>query len=167
MVFVELKGDRETIKQLRKRADFPTIKAPSLQWLDTLILKIKEVRDTALRSGGERFLVMQTDNANDPVMAIRMDFTAMAIAMEGKVPNLYAGTMHEQAQATGGKKSGPKPQMLQVKIDPENLTALAAKVKELNALAKQGDMAAKSEARKIRAALRQHGHRGGARATEA
>lgn len=161
--FVTLKGDRETIEQLRIRADRPRIQVPSLQWLDTLLLKAREIRDTALRSGGQRSIVLQTDNADDPVISLDLDFTSMAVALEGKVPNLYEGTMHEQTHSTGGRKSAPRARMLEVKMDPQNLTDMAARVKELNALAKQGDKAAKSEARKIRAILRQHGHKGGAR----
>lgn len=162
--FVELRGDRETITQLRRRAANPAIVVPSLQWLDRLLIKMREVRDTALRSGGQRSIVIQTDDESDPVVTLRLDFTGVAILTEGKVPNIYEGTMHEAVHRSGGRKGGERPQQLQVKMEDENLQALAARVKELNARAKQGDMSAKSEARKIRAILRQGGHRGGARA---
>lgn len=167
--FLELRGDAETIRQLRRRADRPTIKVPSLRWLDTLLTKAREVRDTALGSGGERRIVIDSGIPGDPIIALQMDFTDMAIALDGKrVPSLQMGSVHEEVTRRGGKMPdkgrGAGAAALNVKADPENVAALLKRVAELNVKARAGDKAAKREAGKLRASLRNMGHTGGARA---
>jgi hypothetical protein len=171
--FFDVKGDAETVRQLVRRANRPEVMAPSLEWFDRLIMKLHETRDTALRAGGERTIIIETGNATDATFAIRMNFTSVAIATDGKPPSMYTGGMVEGIAAAGGStgkgkrgergKDAPVAKAMTYTPDPSNVAALTKRVAELNVLAKQGDMNAKSEARKIRAALRKMGHAGGAR----
>lgn len=171
--FFEVKGDADTVRQLVRRANKPEVRAPSLEWLDRLILRLHETRDTALRAGGERTIVIDTGTDGDATFAITMNFSDVAIATEGKPPSLYTGGMTEGIVKSGGStgkglrgergKAAPVAKTMAMTPDPSNVAALTARVAELNALAKNGDMAAKAEARKIRSALRKMGHAGGAR----
>lgn len=161
--FFEVRGDARTIRELRRQAHRPVIKVNSLRWLDNLLLKARETRDTALRSGGQRMIVIEPENEDEPVIALQIDFTDIAIANGGKVPSLTMGSAMEGAVRTKGKGTRTQISGLEVSIDPSNLKALTAKLTELNAKARQGDVAAKREAGKIRALMRKSGHRGGAR----
>jgi hypothetical protein len=52
--FQKLNGRAETLDAVLKRAEKPTIVISNLRTIDTLILRLKEYRDTAIRCGGER-----------------------------------------------------------------------------------------------------------------
>lgn len=175
--FFDVRGDAETIRQLKKRADHPLVIAPSLEWFDQMVLRLHETRDTALRAGGQRSVVIETGTPGDSTFTINMDFSSTAIVNKGKVPDLKTGGMIERIaiaggageskrkKATGSGAGGTSIKPVEFKPDPKNVADLTARVAELNKLAKQGDAAAKSEARKIRAALRKMGHAGGARSS--
>ena len=167
--FFQVRGDRRTVIDLQKSANSPTIKVPSLNWLDRVIMKMQEVRDTALRSGGLRYIVLDTGLPGQPAINLEIDFTSLAVAFaennEGKIPSVLEGAMYEQAIQTGGKQ----PIRLNTEDyapDSENVQALRERLLQLNNQAKQGGegaAAAKNEARKIRGVLREMGIRGGAR----
>lgn len=165
--FFDVRGARETVAALRKRADRPMLKVPSLAWLDNFIMKCQEVRSTALRAGGQRSITIDSGIEDAPVVMLHMDFTSLAVATDGKGVSTKTGGMQESIIRSGGRKGtekGAKPTAFVV--DPKNLADLKKRVAELNVKAKAGDNAAKAEARKIRAAMRKLGARGGARGGE-
>jgi len=151
-------ADAVSIEKLRKRADEPVVHLYRLETLDRLILKLKEFRDTAVRCGGDRFIQLEGDRPDDPRAMICVNFTAQALVLEGKVPNLYSGAIYDNVGSS--KKGDPPARAIVPKPTPGNVEALVA---QLVAARERGDQ---DEARKIRGVLRKMGHRGGARSSK-
>lgn len=158
-------GGIPTIKQLIRKANCPSISFTSIDHLDLVITRLKELRATALRSGGQRSLTIDPEKESDPALTIHVDFTSQGMVLEGKVPAVGRTAGADGAVQTRGKKSRQSTvsRELNVVADPENVAALKSALAEYNLLAKKGDANAKSEARKIRATLRKMGITGGAR----
>lgn len=165
--FLELRGDKQTLIQLKRAATQPVLKVPDLTWLDRFMLKCREVRETALRSGGQRMIVIDTGIEGQPTVSLHMDFTQQAIQLDGaRPPGIFEGGAIDAAATRGARAArSHRPESKASTVDASNLNSLKEKLVELNAKAKAGDRSAKSEARKLRSALRSMGVRGGARAT--
>lgn len=143
------KGNAETLDDLRKRAENPTVTITHLETLDRIILRLKETRDTAIRAGGTRWFQIVGDKyEEEPRPRLRITLTEQAVAAKGKVPSLYEGAVFD------GVKGGRTAPIAQ-KPDESNVQALVERLLETKD---------KGEARKIRGVLRKMGHRGGARA---
>ena len=84
--FRELVPAGVTLAELEKRASNPIINVPSLDYLDALIFKLKETRTMALRSGGQRAVMIKPATDNEPTVTLAMDFTSIAVATKGKPP---------------------------------------------------------------------------------
>jgi len=153
--YYKCKGTFETIKDLEQRAAKPTITIHRLETLDRILIKLKEYRDTALRSGGFRVMTFTGDDSEkDPSMRIEMDLTTQAAALQGRVPALIDGVILDRVGKDSSKRTKGRGQQLTVSADPKNVKVLIEK------LAASKD---KAECRKIRAALRKMGHKGGKR----
>ena len=144
-LYRRLSGDLPQVEDLRKRAARPLIHISHLETLDRLILRMQEVREVALRSGGQRLIAMEGDLEDEPVLGISLDLTQQALILEGKVPSLLMGAVYDDPGHSRPIKKKPA---------IENVMAL---VERLEA------KPPKAEARKLRAILRRMGHRGGAR----
>lgn len=151
------KGNFDTIEELEQRAAKPTIIIERLETLDRIILKLKEYRDTALRSGGLRVMTFTGDDPDkDPSMRIQMDLTTQALALEGRVPSLFDGTILDRVADDNSKRTKGRGKPIEVEADSKNINELLKK------LHTSGN---KSEQRKLRALLRKLGHKGGARSS--
>lgn len=147
----------DTIEELEQKASKPTIIINKLETIDSIILRLKEYRDTAIRSGGLRVMMFTGDFPDkDPSgeMRIQMDLTKQAQGLKGKTPSLYDGALLDSVAEDSSKKGKRPKRKTEVKSDPSN-------VKEL--LKKLGASQDKVEKRKIRGLLRKLGHRGGSR----
>ena len=153
--FQRLNGKADTLDQVVAKAEKPTIKITQLRTIDSLILRMKEFRDTAIRCGGERIFELKGDNNNPPVTII-INVSAQAYALKGKAPSLYKGAIYDAARGSG-KKGGERTTALIASAQSSNVKDL---IKALQSAKEAGN---KSEARKIRAVLRSMGHRGGSR----
>jgi hypothetical protein len=138
---------RENIKSLE--ADLCAI--------DHLILKLKEIRDTAITAGGTRFIELEGDVRGGPTVLIELNVTPQALAIsekKGRPPSLYVGSMYDRVR--DGKK-GERIDPLSLKPDKANVQALQTKLQEAR------DSGDKATQRKLRAILRKMGHKGGTR----
>ena len=170
---LETKGrGMQRVIELERAASRPVVRAPSLQWFDTLLLKMREVRDTALKCGGLRRVVIDTGQPDDPVIAIEVDFTTQAMILTmpgkgknkgkgGKVPGLTTGGLLDTT-GKGGERRGKRLPQASTLSDKDK-EDLLAQLDELNKRAREGDKEAKAQARNIRAQLRRAGVKGGAR----
>jgi hypothetical protein len=141
----------ESLSTIQKRASEPIVRINRLATIDTLILKLKEFRDTAIRCGGNRFLFFEGDHKGDPKFGLHICVTDQAIALQGKVPSLYAGAVFDNVTGTRGER----PKRLEVVATPGNARSL---IDQLKAAKARGDVA---EQRKIRATMRKVGIKGG------
>lgn len=146
----KLNSNSQTIDQLRTKAEHPSIHCKRIESIDRIILKLREVRDTAIRCGGSRLCEIRGDG-DQPPMIITIDVSSQAYALEGRVPPLDTASLYDAT--LGGSEGGTR--RLVNKPSPENVAALQAKLRETKD---------KGEGRKIRAMLRKMGHRGGGRA---
>jgi hypothetical protein len=152
------------VKQLEKLVEAPIIRAPSLDWLDMFIARLQECRTTSLRSGGERMCTVKTDSPHHKQLSIVMNFHGIAAVTGGKSVPAMQGRMLEVAAKDGLKAAVRSKSDAPFYVpDKSNVSAMANKLKELNQKAKDGDVAAKREASKLRAAMRKMGLKGGAR----
>lgn len=155
--YSQCNGRFDTIHELKQKADKPTITIRRLETIDRIILRLKEYRDMAIRSGGFRIMTFTGDNEKtDPSggMRIQMDLTSQAMGLKGKVPSLYNGTILDSVAEDSSKKAKGRGRPLELEPDQKNIDEL------LKQLQQEKD---KSKQRKIRATLRRMGHRGGAR----
>lgn len=152
--FQRLNGKAETLDTLMSKAEKPTIRINRLETVDRLLMKLREYRDTGMRCGGERILEIKGDDDTPPV-TLFLNLSAQSFALKGKVPALDRGALYDVTLDKKGEGKGTR----RVVNTPSagNVDAL---VKALQAAKEQGN---KSEARKIRAILRNMGHKGGSR----
>jgi len=155
-LYQKCQGTFDTIESLQQRAAKPTIRINRLETLDKIILKLKEYRDVALRSGGTRTMMFTGDfPETDPSMRIQMDLTKQALGLKGKaVPSLINGVMLDEVATDNSKKKKGRGKSLELTPDPKLVESLISQLK----LSKD-----KAEKRKLRSALRKMGHRGGTR----
>jgi len=151
----------ETIEQLRQRAAKPTIYINQLETIDKILLKLREYRDTAIRSGGRRTLILEGDESESSQspeggMRIQLDLSVQAAALKGRVPSLMDGVILDKVAEDPGRKIKGRGRQVTVQADPENVKAL---LKQLDKCRNKDP----KQARKLRAALRRMGHRGGSR----
>lgn len=150
------KVDIKSILELYEQAHRPQIRLHSLVALDRLCLDLKAFRDTAIHCGGHRVFEIIGDKhvEGNPRLSITVELTKQAMALDGKIPSLYSGGMADAAAKIKGRV---RPEDIEhVQVSTESTNAL---VERLATLGPED----KSEARKIRAALRKMGHRGGTR----
>lgn len=153
-LYDRLSGDLDTLDELQRKADRPMLHIKNLKTIDTIILKLREFRDTAIRSGGTRTMALHGDRESDPIVAVEIDVTSAAMVLEGRVPSLTEGAIYDPEPVEGKGKKRRKREPLTIQGDPANIEAL------LKQLSSATD---KSAARKLRAQLRKLGHRGGRR----
>ena len=146
-------NDLDTVESLRKKAARPRVHISRIETMDRLILRLQEIRDVAIRSGGQRICTVNGDRDGDPVMGIIIDVTAQARLLEGKVPSLLQGAIYDQPAGKGGEGRA-----ITHGASKESINALIERLRVCKS---------KPEARKIRAILRRMGHRGGARSISA
>ncbi len=151
------RGTFDTIEDLQQRAAKPTITIHRLQALDDIILKLKEYRDTSIRSGGFRVMVFTGDGPNDPSMRIQMDLTTQALGLKGKVPKLSEGVVLDKVAEDNSKKAKGRGKITEIVPDSKNVQDLLKKLRTSKD---------KTEQRKIRGALRRMGHKGGSRSSK-
>ena len=155
--YYKCNGDFDTIKSLQQKANKPTIFIRKLATLDTIILTLKDYRDTAIRCGGQRVLIIEGDEHEDkPSGGLRLDInlSTQALGFKGKkVPSLYAGVMLDGV-AENNKKNAPRKERIVKVANPEDVQMLQDKLSESTD---------PKEKRKIRAQLRKLGHKGGGR----
>jgi len=156
--YYHLNGNILSVDDWRKKAEHPMTRITRLETIDRLILKLREVRDTAIHAGGERQVDIRGDDESCPPMRIFINVTSQAIALKGKPPSLYDGAVFDNIE---GRKSGhnhkTKGHSITLTPDDSNVEVLVA---QLDAAKAAGD---KSEARRIRGTLRKIGHKGGGR----
>lgn len=157
--FQRLNGRAQMLDDLVKKAEKPMIVINTMETIDRIILRLQEYRSTALHSGGERYLELKGDDDGPPI-GIRLNLSAQAFALKGKVPKVGRGTSADAARKSGrGLKGGD------VRTRTVTHTATAGNVedlmKALSAAKEAGDSVAQ---RSIRATLRQMGIKGGLRA---
>jgi hypothetical protein len=153
----KVNGDVRSIDQLTQEAKKPKIGIRRLQTIDHLILKLKEIRDTAITAGGTRFIELEGDVRGGPTVLIELNVTPQALAIsekKGRPPSLYVGSMYDRVR--DGKK-GERIDPLSLKPDKANVQALQTKLQEAR------DSGDKATQRKLRAILRKMGHKGGTR----
>lgn len=158
--FFKIGAPNQLIKLVEK-AEHAQLKVPNLQWLDNLLLQIKEVRETAFRSGGERHIVFEAPNG--PKVTLTLNFTSLAIALDGKPPAMNTGGRLSTIKVS---KKAPRSSEVSTPVhvaNPDNVRDLLAQVAAANERFRAGDQSAKKEARDLRALLRKLGHKGGAR----
>jgi len=151
-------GSFDTVEELGQKAAKPTIRIGRLETLDKIILKLKEYRDTALRSGGYRVMTFTGDDPEkDPSMRIEMDLTSQALGLKGKIPSLAEGVVLDRVADDRSKGTKGRGKPAEVVADQKNVDLLVQKLKSSKD---------KAERRKIRATLRRLGHKGGARSSK-
>lgn len=142
-----------TWKEFERLMTAPSGKINRSETIDRLLLEMRATRDTAFSSAGTRYIKIQPD-MGQPYL-IELDLSKQAIAMEGKVPSLEMGTIADIVLKDGQGNAGKR---LRVQGSAENIESLARRLKETKDPAEQ---------RRIRALMRQMGHKGGARAIQA
>ena len=145
----------DTIEQLKLKADKPTITLRRLESIDNILIRLREFRDTAIRSGGFRCIIMNGDDEkNDPSggLRIQIDLTSQALGLNGRVPRLLEGGALDDIG--DGKKSKKGHSAPRAAASKESVDILMKQLK------KSTD---KTEKRKIRAKLRKMGIHGGTR----
>lgn len=152
MYRVENKFD--TLEEVRKKAARPRIRISRLETLDLLIFRLTEIRDTAIRAGGQRLCAIEGDYEGDPIVGLSIDVTQQAMLLinkDGKgmrePPSIRSGRSAILDDPSRGRATT-------FKADPAHIRALVEKLRTTEN---------KAEARKIRQILRKCGHRGGAR----
>lgn len=141
-----INGNSHSIETLQKQADHPTVRINRIETIDRLLMKLREVRDTAISAGGTRIASIEGDERGSPTMTIIIDVTPQAIALEGRIPPLASAAMDRVVTGERGEKVVNVP-------DSKNVQALVEQLKRADPV----------NARKIRATLRSMGHRGGSR----
>jgi len=156
--FYKANGNFDTIEGLQQKADKPTLYFNRIEALDKIIINLKGFRDTAIRCGGRRILILEgTNKEKDPSGGVRLqvDFTTQAHGLKGRVPSLYAGAILDNATSVEGrKKNAKREQRPKIIGDQKSIDQLITQLK---------NSTDKTEKRKIRAMLRKMGHSGGAR----
>lgn len=161
------------VQYLKRRLERPTMVIRRIDTLDSLIQRLKDFRETCVRSGGSRGFSIMGDTEDSPQVWLEVDFTAQAKMLEGKtIPSGQAERLDQQAIAMIRQNKGSKTKPRDV--TPESPRKKRTKTKESVApLTSQGNIETlleilentedKVERRKLRAKLRKLGHRGGLR----
>ena len=139
--------------EFEKLMTAPSGKINRAETIDRLLIEARATRDTAFSAAGTRFIKITPDEGQP--YTIELDLTRQARALDGKVPSLEYGTIADIALRDGKGQAGKR---LKVEGSKENIESLAAR------LAKATDA---GEQRRIRALMRQMGHKGGVRALKA
>lgn len=164
-----LNGGRKTFEDLAMRANHPTIHINRAETIGRIIMKLTEFYKTAITAGGQRTLEFHGDREGEVGLRISVDLTAQAIALDGKkAPSIAMGSILDVVKGAGqgtgatavvkdaeGKARG------RAIVNTPSSGNVDSIVKMLEAAKASGD---KAQQRKLRAALRKMGHRGGARA---
>lgn len=160
-LYRKLSGDMGTLEELRQMAKQPIVHIDSIETMDRFILKLRETRDTAIRSGGTRMIAVPSDQSGDPHCGIQVTFNE-AYALKGKVPPINTGAVLRdpgnvvQADGTPTKtKRKPASGLTKETATDEHILELCQQL--------EGAPDATTK-RKLRAELRRLGHKGGIRA---
>jgi hypothetical protein len=147
----------DTLRSLQQKANKPTIYINKLETLDRMILTLKDYRDTAIKCGGQRVLILENDDHdNNPEggMRIHIDLSKQAMGFKGKrTPTLYEGAMLDGV-AENNKKGAPRTGPIVKVANPKDVEMLQKQLRESTD---------PKEKRKIRGHLRKLGHKGGGR----
>jgi len=159
--FHKCNGNFETIDSLLLKANQPTIIFKTIESLDMVIHEMKVFRDNAIRTGGCYTLILDPpDTEGNPKNGVRIQthlFT-QALGLKGRVPALYSGAILDtNTSVTGRKKNAHKKN----REATSSVTVTSGSINQLMDQLKKSTN--KTEKRKLRAALRKMGHRGGAR----
>jgi len=149
-------GDLDSVKDLQLRADKPMIRIKRLETIDSLIVRLKEFRQTAIRCGGQRTIILNGDDEeNDPSggMRIQINLTSQALLLEGRIPPIMGGMALDHATLPKKEQQAAR-KAKQTPVDQGSIDELTDRLKASTD---------KREKRKIRATLRKLGHAGGAR----
>lgn len=146
-----VENDADNLELLRKKAARPRVHISRIESIDRAIMKLTEIRDVAIRSGGQRICTIQGDRETDPILGVVIDVTQQALLLEGKVPPIESG-QGAIYDAPAGKGGDGRAAIF--KADPKSIAALVERLRTSTD---------KAQARKIRQVLRRMGHRGGAR----
>lgn len=150
---VKLNGQAELIDELIRKATQPTVVIRKVQSIDKILFTLREFRDTAIRCGGRRYFEIAGD-AEKPTMLLDVDLSSL----KGNVPALIAPAAPPRPGQPPQKKSAEsKPRAASAPVEGD----VAELLQKLKAAKSNGDQAAQ---RKIRAALRAKGHKGGIKA---
>jgi hypothetical protein len=135
----------EAIADLELRAKRPVAHATTLQRIDAMILELKTARDEALRRGQRRTARLRGSWPSDPALAVVIDLggkkSAKPIPLgpaDEEVRRIVTEAVEERATAVDAEKR-------------REIDELAGRLRRTRS---------KSEARRLRAALRRLGHRG-------
>lgn len=148
----EIENNSDTLETLRRKATRPRIHINRMESLDAIIYKLTELRNIALRSGGQRIIAIEGDREGGVVMGISVDLTRQAALLDGRdPPAIETGQSAIYDDPHSGRAAN-------FKADPRSIAILVEKLRTTKN---------KSEARKLRQVLRRMGHRGGARSVGA
>ena len=158
--FHKCNGNWDTIESLLLKANQPTVIIRSISAFDMMLLNLKQFRDVAIRTGSRRTLILDPEDVIDKPkhgVRIEVDFSAQAKGLKGRVPALYTGGMLDTVTTKEGRKKNARKK----KDRPQTSVAVSGNIEQL--IAQLQNSTNKTEKRKLRAALRKMGHKGGAR----
>lgn len=161
--FHKCNGNWDTIDSLLLKANQPTLVIHSISAFDMMLLELKQFRDSAIRTGARRTLILDPEDViNKPKHGVRIeiDFSAQAKGLKGRVPALYTGGMLDTVTTKEGQKKGAHKKGKKQPINKAASGTIDQLVKQLQ------NSTDKVEKRKLRAALRKMGHKGGARSNK-
>ena len=148
-LYGRLSGTLDTLDDLIKRASKPTVKITRLQTIDAMILGLKELRETAISCGGQRYFVVPTDvqaGPDVPEVILDINLTTEAILYKDQRPPTIDYSKSYVNFETGERTT--------IKADKGLIRDLVTRLNNCKDPA---------EARRIRGQLRKMGHRGGTR----
>lgn len=149
-LFGRLSGNLDTLDDLIKRCKQPRLMIKNLQTLDTLLIRLKEIRDTAMSCGGTRYLTIPHDGPDDssdevPEVTLQINLTREALLLDGaRVPSVDYGKSYLSSE---GMRT-------HIQADKKTIRAIVEKLRSTQDPA---------EARRLRSVLRRMGHHGGSR----
>lgn len=148
-LYGRLSGEIDRIEDLVKRAEKPLVKITNLQTLDSIILRLNELRQTAITAGGQRFFVFPKDpkdeSSSEVTLQINLTREATMYAMSDSRP---------PAPNYGRSYIGEDGQRSKIAVDSSTIESMVERLR------KTSDP---KEQRRIRGVLRKLGHRGGSR----
>lgn len=154
----QCEGTFDTLSQLQQKVNKPILTVLKLNTLDKMIVNLKECRDTSLRSGGARIVILTGDDPDrDPSggMRIKINLTTQAAALKGKVPPLLFESAAIDGVTVSKSKRGRGRTIRQEAIATTNQKTIDELLEKLSSSKD------KREQRKLRGTLRRMGHRGG------
>lgn len=145
-----------TLDDLRKKADQPILQLRTIEELDEIIMALREFRSTGARCGGERCHTIAVSDGRDertPKIGLRLNFTN-ALSLTGN----QKGDPNEQplpAASAKTKRKGRRAKAGASSVATKPTGNVASLIEQLKSSTD------KAEKRRLRAALRAAGHRGG------